>query len=81
MWHSRGAYTTEEVDRLYEAGKALEPLIEARASPFDDEWTGWQPEASLSSPVVPAGWQAYPGVEMTLGLGRAWDAWRPPPSP
>jgi hypothetical protein len=76
MWHSRGAYTREEVERLYEAGKTMEPQIEAGESPFDGEWTGWQPEASLRKPVVPAGWQTHPGVEVTLGLGRAWDAWR-----
>ena len=76
MWHTRGAYSREDVERLYEAGKALEPLIEGGVSPFDDEWTGWQPEGSLPKPKVPSGWELHPGIEITLGLGRRWDAWR-----
>jgi hypothetical protein len=76
MWHSRGAYTSDEVDQLYEAGRAVEPMIEAGLSPFDDEWLRWQPESELPKPRVARGWQAAPGIETTLGLGRAWDAWR-----
>jgi hypothetical protein len=76
MWRGRGAYTSGDVERLYDAGKALEPLIEAGRSPFDDEWTAWQPEVIVPVPRVPAGWHLLPGVETTRGLDRPWDAWR-----
>jgi hypothetical protein len=75
-WHGRGAYTLNEVERLYAAGRALEPLIEAGLSPFDDEWTSWQPGGLPVKPVVPRAWQSHSGIEITLGLDRRWDAWR-----
>jgi Protein of unknown function (DUF402) len=74
-WLRRGAYKREEVQRFYAAGRELEPLIESGKSPFDDEWTDWRPEAS-DRLAVPKAWQLVPGVELTRGLDRAWNAWR-----
>jgi hypothetical protein len=77
-WLTRGAYRREEVERFYASGRQLEPLIRGAASPFDDEWTEWLPDSSFRMPRVPAGWHAIPGIELTHGLGRNWDAWPGP---
>ena len=75
-WLDRGAYTADEVDRFYAAGKDLEPLIRSGRSPFDVEWTDWRPDSITRTPRIPDGWHTFPGVEMTLGLDRRWDAWK-----
>jgi predicted RNA-binding protein associated with RNAse of E/G family len=77
-WLARGAYRREEVERFYASGRELEPLIEGGVSPFDDEWTDWLPGRGVSVPRVPEGWHLLPGIALTHGLARNWDAWRGP---
>jgi predicted RNA-binding protein associated with RNAse of E/G family len=74
-WLARGAYRQEEVERFYRAGGDLEPLIEARESPFDSEWTEWRPDPAFRPAAIPPGWQTLPGIELTHGLGRRWNEW------
>lgn len=76
MWANRGAYTRDEVEQMLQVCRDVSEAIEAGASPFDEEWTGWRPEQGHASPRLPAGWQTLPGIDVTCGLDRRWDAWR-----
>jgi hypothetical protein len=76
-WVEVGAYTVEERGRFFASGFAAEELIRSRLSPFDKEWTEWQPPAKYESPSLPEGWQFLPGADFTLSTGRRYDAWRP----
>lgn len=84
-----GVYTPAEAARIRQAAQELLPHIAARESPFDDEWTGWQPAPDLAIGSVSDDWLDLPGSELhlstlnyELGLpGRHYDAWRTPESP
>ena len=75
-WVHAGAYTSEDAERIYAGGRNAERLIETAQSPFDDEWTDWQPPARVRMPMLPSGWQHLPGVDITLSTGRRYDDWR-----
>jgi hypothetical protein len=74
-WLDRGAYRREEVERFYASGKELEPSIKGALSPFDDEWTVWTFDGDRTVPIVPEGWHLLPGIGLTHGLEREWNAW------
>jgi hypothetical protein len=79
-----GVYTQAEADRIREYCRAVVPLIESKAPPFDDEWVDWRPAPGMSAPRAAKGWERLPGGDIhlstlnyELGLpGRPYDAWR-----
>ncbi len=79
-----GVYTEEEAARIREACHNILPLIEARTSPFDDEWIDWSPSAVLVLGHVPTDWHLYPGADIHISTlqyersepGRPYDAYR-----
>ena len=54
-WVQIGAYTKEDRARFFAAGREAQALVDARLSPFDDEWTDWRPPASSRRPALPEG--------------------------
>jgi hypothetical protein len=81
---SAGVYTEEEAERIRRACHEVLPLIEARRSPFDGEWTDWSPDSGLQLGEWPEGWHRFPGADVhttTLHYergepGRPYDAYR-----
>ena len=79
-----GVHTQDEADRIRELCRGVGPLIEARESPFDDEWTEWRPDTDRRPPQAEKGWQNLPGGDIYLSTlsyemgrpGRPYDAWR-----
>jgi predicted RNA-binding protein associated with RNAse of E/G family len=56
----KGACSPELASRIRQAGEEAVRLIEARASPFDEEWTGWRAPEGWAITEVPDGWQTLP---------------------
>jgi hypothetical protein len=86
LYTARGIYTAEEAARIRRDASGILPSIEARVSPFDDEWTDWQPPAGINIGAVPEHWTDIPGGDLHLSTlayergqpGRRYDAWRQP---
>ena len=57
-----GACTTEFASQIRRAGEEVIALIEARKTPFDDEWTGWRPPEGWAIADIPDGWQTAPAL-------------------
>ena len=55
----KGVYTLEEAGQIRKAGREVIKLIESAKSPFDDEWTDWQPSPELALRDIPHGWQFW----------------------
>ncbi len=52
-----GLYSAVDAERIREVGRAVIPLIEAGAPPFDERWTAWRPTPDLTVGDVADGWQ------------------------
>jgi hypothetical protein len=84
LFTARGVYTTEEAARIRQAARELRPAIEARLSPFDDEWRAWLPPEDLHLGPLPERWMEIPGAEIHLSTlnyeqnkpGRRYNEWR-----
>jgi hypothetical protein len=77
FWVDNGGYTPEESDGFYRDTSEAEQLVKAGQPPFDDQWVDWRPPPGLALPSLPQGWQFVPGAEITAGINRRYDAWRP----
>jgi len=86
LYTARGIYTTEEAARIRRGASDVQSSIQARVSPFDDEWVDWQPPAGATLGPVPEHWMHLTGGDLhhsTLAYergqpGRRYDAWRQP---
>jgi hypothetical protein len=59
---AKGACTPEMAATIRRAGEHAAGLIEARKSPFDDEWTGWRAPDGWAISEIPDGWQFLPAL-------------------
>jgi predicted RNA-binding protein associated with RNAse of E/G family len=49
-----GRFTPEEAVAVRQAGEAAAAAVEARAWPFDSEWSEWRPDPNWTVPTLPA---------------------------
>ena len=54
---TKGGCSEEYAKQIRDAGEDVVKLIEAGASPFDDEWTSWLPPPGARIEAIPDGWQ------------------------
>src|SRR5688572_18247458 len=86
LYTTQGIYTPEEAARIRLAASDVQSSIEARISPFDDEWIDWHPPADITIGTPPEWWMDETGGDIhlsTLGYergqtGRRYDASRQP---
>jgi len=53
----RGIITADHERAVRAAGDAVLQLVETRRPPFDDTWTGWNPDPEWPLPQLPLGWE------------------------
>jgi hypothetical protein len=68
MGLAAGACTPEFAGHLRRAGESVITLVEAGASPFDDELTSWHAPEDWAIEEMPDGWQTEPAL-----LEQWWD--------
>jgi Protein of unknown function (DUF402) len=59
---AKGACSGAYAAAIRRAGEQVIKLIEAGRSPFDDEWTSWQPPSDWRIFEIPDGWQSQPAL-------------------
>jgi predicted RNA-binding protein associated with RNAse of E/G family len=59
---SAGACSHEMAASIRRAGQDAAELVEARQSPFDNEWTSWRPPTGWQIDKIPDGWQHAPAL-------------------
>ena len=57
-----GACSEEMAASIWRAGEDAAAMIEARQSPFDDEWINWRPPPGWQIDTIPDGWQFAPAL-------------------
>jgi Protein of unknown function (DUF402) len=50
-----GRFTAVEADELRREGERVVALVDARAWPFDRDWSGWRPRAGWTAPTLVEG--------------------------
>jgi len=55
-WVQRGMLTQDRTDHLRREGLKALSRMEARESPFTEEWRAWRPDPSWQRPALPEGW-------------------------